>query len=80
MKTKKWARVPRRMHAAMAAPTIISMTVGPVVPVFAQVVSTTGRDTTTRIEHIMLIIGENRTFDHVFATYHPKVGVRFQQR
>ena len=28
--------------------------------------------TTTPIKHVIVIIGENRTFDHVFATYKPK--------
>src|SRR5271155_526300 len=28
----------------------------------------------TPIQHVILIIGENRTFDHVFATYRPPVG------
>ncbi|MBV9301202.1 MAG: phosphoesterase [Acidobacteriaceae bacterium] len=33
-------------------------------------------DTPTRtpIKHVIVIIGENRTFDHVFATYKPKKG------
>src|SRR5258708_39960021 len=26
---------------------------------------------TTPIQHVIVIIGENRTFDHVFATYQP---------
>jgi phospholipase C len=30
-------------------------------------------DTRTPIKHVIVIIGENRTFDHVFATYQPKV-------
>jgi len=29
-------------------------------------------DTATPIKHVIVIIGENRTFDHVFATYKPK--------
>ena len=29
-------------------------------------------DTTTPIKHLIVIIGENRSFDHVFATYVPK--------
>jgi phospholipase C len=28
-------------------------------------------NTTTPIKHIIVIIGENRTFDHLFATYKP---------
>jgi phospholipase C len=30
--------------------------------------------TTTPIQHVIVIIGENRTFDHVFATYQPPAG------
>ena len=26
------------------------------------------------IKHVIIIIGENRTFDNVFATYQPKAG------
>jgi phospholipase C len=29
---------------------------------------------TTPIKHVIIIIGENRTFDHVYATYKPKEG------
>jgi phospholipase C len=32
------------------------------------------RNTRTPIKHVIVIIGENRTFDHVFATYKPKNG------
>jgi phospholipase C len=32
------------------------------------------RETTTPIKHVIVIIGENRSFDHVFATYEPKHG------
>jgi len=31
-------------------------------------------DPSTPIQHVIVIIGENRTFDHVFATYQPPVG------
>ena len=30
-----------------------------------------GGETATPIKHFIVIIGENRTFDHVFATYKP---------
>ena len=30
--------------------------------------------TATPIKHVLIIIGENRTFDHIFATYKPKAG------
>ena len=41
-------------------------------PVFAQ--QTGDNVTTTPIKHVIVIIGENRSFDHVFATYVPKHG------
>jgi phospholipase C len=28
----------------------------------------------TPIKHLIVIVGENRTFDHLFATYQPKAG------
>lgn len=28
----------------------------------------------TPIKHVIVIVGENRTFDHIFATYQPKDG------
>lgn len=31
-------------------------------------------NTVSPIKHVIVIIGENRTFDHVFATYQPKAG------
>jgi phospholipase C len=31
-------------------------------------------DTATPIKHVIVIVGENRSFDHVFATYVPKKG------
>src|ERR1700693_1544054 len=30
--------------------------------------------TASPIKHVIIIVGENRTFDHVFATYKPKAG------
>jgi len=32
------------------------------------------RRTQTPIKHVIVIIGENRTFDHVYATYRPRHG------
>jgi len=35
-----------------------------------------GGQTRSPIKHVIVIIGENRTFDHLFATYKPKHGQR----
>jgi phospholipase C len=40
----------------------------------AQAKSSTDDKTRTPIKHVIVIIGENRTFDHVFATYQPVSG------
>ncbi len=31
-----------------------------------------GKDSKTPIKHVIVIVGENRSFDHIFATYQPK--------
>ncbi len=36
--------------------------------------STNDRKTDSPIKHVIVIIGENRTFDHLFATYEPREG------
>ena len=36
--------------------------------------SSNDNNTTSPIKHVIVIVGENRTFDHVFATYVPKQG------
>lgn len=38
--------------------------------------NTNGRRTESPIKHVIIIMGENRTFDHVFATYEPRRGER----
>jgi phospholipase C len=35
-----------------------------------------GRRTASPIKHVIVILGENRTFDHLFATYQPRDGER----
>jgi len=45
--------------------------VAPVAAAAAQSGSSNDGNTTTPIKHVIVIIGENRTFDHLFATYQP---------
>jgi phospholipase C len=35
---------------------------------------TNDSNTNTPIKHVIVVVGENRTFDHLFATYQPKTG------
>jgi phospholipase C len=40
----------------------------------AQAANTRAGDTQSPIKHVIVIVGENRTFDHLFATYKPRDG------
>jgi phospholipase C len=50
------------------------MAIGTIVPAMAATKGPNDGKTTTPIKHVIIIIGENRSFDHVFATYVPKKG------
>src|ERR1700739_1765463 len=56
---------------AMCAMAINS--IAPIAAVAADAAPSGANDdnTTTPIKHVIVIIGENRTFDHLFATYQP---------
>lgn len=75
------------LRAALALTTMMSTIIAPLAPVAAQTEQFDHGDhrdhndhndhtahTTTPIEHVIVIIGENRTFDHVYGTYKPKSG------
>ncbi len=54
---------------------VLAMAVGQLQPALAQVpLDVNDGATTTPIKHVIIIIGENRTFDQVFATYVPQNG------
>src|SRR6266446_1732751 len=52
---------------------VVALSIQLISPVFA-VAKDKGHKTQTPIQHVIVIIGENRTFDHVFATYKPGPG------
>jgi len=56
-----------------AAMTLIALQVLATMPQAAYAQTATPA-TTTPIKHVIVIIGENRTFDHVYGTYTPKKG------
>ena len=61
-------------RAGMVSLALLQYTVG--ASLAAALPSQASRDAETRspIKHVIVIIGENRSFDHVFATYVPKRG------
>ncbi len=66
---KLWKR-----HAA-AKVSVLALLAQSMTPAFAAAQDNSAQ-TRTPIKHVIVIIGENRTFDHVFATYKPKKGER----
>ncbi len=72
-------RVPQRPGARwrfrlLSSVAIYAMAINTLAPLAAVAADTGANDskTTTPIKHVITIIGENRTFDHLFATYVPK--------
>ena len=79
-------RKSRLMHSCCMGLSALALGQFTLAPAFAQSTPLPGfvgqwpapgdNDTQTPIKHVIVIIGENRSFDHVFATYAPKNGQR----
>jgi len=61
----------KRLFAYASATALMLNTVA---PAMAATTAPHDRDTVTPIKHVIIIVGENRTFDHLFATYVPPAG------
>src|SRR5262249_17825749 len=46
-------------------------------PTFAPYAAYAATTPTTPIQHVIIIVGENHTFDNLFGTYQPKAGQTF---
>src|ERR1700749_703286 len=76
MNAKQLASTALRMvRTGMISATVFQLAIG---SAFAAPLSNSqpsrDNDTATPIKHVIVIIGENRTFDHIFATYVPVKG------
>jgi len=60
------------LRAGIGSLALLQMTIGPAVASAA--VASADDNTVTPVKHVIVIIGENRSFDHVFATYMPRPG------
>ena len=62
-------------HAGLAA-ALFATIVNPILPVSlnAESPKKTGSQAISPIQHVIVIVGENRSFDHLFATYVPQSG------
>ena len=63
----------RRRFRLLSSVALYAMAINTMAPLAAVAADTGANDgnTTTPIKHVIVIIGENRTFDHLFATYQP---------
>jgi phospholipase C len=62
-----------RYYKLFCGVALCAMAINSMAPLAAVAADTGTNDgnTTTPIKHVITIIGENRTFDHLFATYQP---------
>ncbi len=67
---KSAAKVLHGARVILASAAMMQIVFGP----FVQSARADDIHTTTPIKHVIIIVGENRTFDHIFATYIPKAG------
>ena len=75
--TSRWRAAYRGLHFVLASLALWQFTFfGPVMP-SARADDDRDRRTETPIKHVIIIVGENRSFDHLFATYEP---MRKQER
>ncbi|HEY1312340.1 MAG TPA: alkaline phosphatase family protein [Steroidobacteraceae bacterium] len=62
------------LRVGLSSLAVLQLALGAPLASAAAVVADHSAQTRTPIKHVIVIIGENRSFDHVFATYEPKNG------
>src|ERR1700722_3286738 len=62
------------LRVGLASVVMFQLAIGASVASAATAQTAPDTATTSPIKHVIVIIGENRSFDHVFATYKPKHG------
>jgi phospholipase C len=70
LRRKRWRGLARLSAVAAASAMVLSQLAAPLA--YAQ--GANDNNTVTPIKHVILIIGENRTFDNVFGAYKPRNG------
>src|SRR6516225_6508803 len=70
MDLRRSVEVARASGAVFALAALMQNFFAPV----AQAAKTSDSNTVTPIKHVIVIVGENRSFDHLFATYQPVAG------
>src|SRR5579862_8261977 len=68
------AKALQGLRVGLASIALFQFTIGASLAGAAPKQGSSDANTATPIKHVIIIIGENRTFDHIFATYQPKPG------
>ena len=74
IRTLRLTRLRWRCASALVRWRMLQMSIGPRIGRRGVESAATGDNTHSPIKHVIVIIGENRSFDHVFATYVPQHG------
>src|ERR1700739_2085514 len=74
MSSKSWRKVLNGARTGLAELALLQFSVVGHIAQPAQGQEDGGNHTSSPIKHVIVIVGENRSFDHVFATYQPKKG------
>ncbi len=65
----------RALRTGLVSAAVVQLTIGSAMGAdLPKPLAARDNDTATPIKHVIVIVGENRSFDHVFATYVPKKG------
>jgi phospholipase C len=67
-------RVGVHVRSALVSTALLQFAVGLPCATAANAIESSSARTATPIKHVIVIVGENRTFDHLFATYVPAKG------
>ncbi len=68
-------KYPQKRHRFVSFLSVLAMTSNVAAPAaLAASIQPNDNNTTTPIKHVIVIYGENRSFDHLYATYTPKSG------
>ncbi len=73
-----WKTARKRLLACASISALCANSLVPIAmaqePPSSQPTGSQGNATTTPIKHVVVIVGENRSFDHVFGMYQPRAG------
>ena len=62
----------RRVQSTFVSLALVQISLAGPLATIAKAAESAARETRSPIKHVIVIVGENRSFDHLFATYQPR--------